>query len=319
MHKVFRKLLEDATGVSEFIIAVNLDIRGFSLFSKKVESPDTAMFIKKVYMRLIDNYFPNASFFKPTGDGLLIILPYTEKDLQDVAENTINSCLKVLKEFGTFCVNDPMINFEVPRKVGIGLSRGTACRLVSESKILDYSGRVLNLASRLMDFARPSGIVFDAEFGIELLSDKQIELFEKDSIYIKGIAERDPVDIYYTKDLTRIPPLSKQPIDRIKWNSYKQTLTLRKIKDYPPRFRYPLTSEPVDPSEIKVRMTYPGVVRGRKRKGFISIFDFSNFEYSLEAGEPIVTVEFDALAKRLEAEGVKDSWGIEIEIMYPEK
>ena len=317
MHRVFRELLEDATGVSEFIIAVNLDIRGFSSFSKKVESPDTAMFIRKVYMRLIDNYFPNASFFKPTGDGLLITLPYTEKDLQDIAENTINTCLKVLKEFGTFCANDPMINFEVPRKVGIGLSRGTACRLVSKNKILDYSGRVLNLASRLMDFARPSGIVFDSEFGIELLSDKQIELFAKDSIYTKGIAEREPIDIYYTKDLTRIPLLSKQPIDRIKWNTSKDSLTLRKIKGYPPRFYYMLETEPIDPSQIRVSITYPGVVRGKKYKEILSFFDFSNFQYSLEAGKPTVIVEFDALAKRLEAAGVKDSWGVDIEIMCP--
>jgi len=81
MHRTFRKLLESAIGISEFIIAVNLDIRGFSSFSKEVESPSVAMFIKKVYMKLIDTYFSDASFFKSTGDGLLMIIPYTEKNL----------------------------------------------------------------------------------------------------------------------------------------------------------------------------------------------------------------------------------------------
>ena len=114
MHRTFRKLLENATGVSEFVIAINLDIRGFSSFSKEVESPDAAIFIKKVYRKLIDDYFPNASFFKPTGDGLLIILPYTENNLQDILRNTINSCFKALTNFGSFCANDPMINFNVP-------------------------------------------------------------------------------------------------------------------------------------------------------------------------------------------------------------
>lgn len=319
MHRTFRKLLEEATGVSEFIIAVNLDIRGFSSFSKKVESPDTAMFIRKVYIKLIDDYFPDASFFKPTGDGLLITIPYMENTLQDITSNTINSCLKVLKEFGTFCGNDPMINFEVPRRVGIGLSRGTACRLVSKNKILDYSGRVLNLASRLMDLARPTGIVFDADFGIELLSDEQIKLFAKDTIYIKGIAEREPIDIYYTKDLTHISLLSKQPLDNIKWNTVKDTKRLKEIKDFGPSFLYVLQTEPTDPSEIKVKIHHPGVVRGRKRKGIFTTFDFSNFGYFLEAGKPKIRVEFNSLVKRLEANGVKDSWPVNIEIIYPEK
>ena len=77
MHRRFRKLLEDATGESEFVIAVNLDIREFTQFSQKVESPDVTMFIKRVYMKLIDEYFVDACFFKPAGDGLLILIPYT--------------------------------------------------------------------------------------------------------------------------------------------------------------------------------------------------------------------------------------------------
>ncbi len=318
MHRTFRKLLENATGMSEFVITVNLDIRGFSPFSKKVESPDIAMFIKKVYIKLIDNYFPDASFFKPTGDGLLITIPYTEQNLQDITRNTIDSCFKVLRDFGSFCANDPMINFEVPRMVGIGLSRGTACRLVSKNKILDYSGRVLNIASRLMDLARPTGIVFDADSGIDLLSDEQIKLFAKDSVYIKGIAEREPINIYYTKDMIRISPLSRQPLDKIKWNTIEDTKTLKQIKDFGPTFVYDLPTEPIDPSEIKVKIAHPCVIRGRKKE-IITTFEFPNFEYYLEAGEPRIDIRFDALAKRLDAAGVKYSWDVGIEIIYPER
>ena len=319
MHRVFRKLLEDATGLSEFVIVVNLDIRGFSSFSKQVESPDVAMFIKKVYAKLIDDYFPDASFFKSTGDGLLITILYKKEDLQSKAEKTIDSCFRALTDFGAFCTKDPMINFEVPTKLGIGLSRGTACRLVSKEQTLDYSGRVLNLASRLMDFARPTGIVFDAGFDIELLSDEQIKSFAKDTVYIKGIAREEPIEIYYTKELTRIPPLNKQPLDKVKWDSCKQTLTLRQIKDYPERFVYSLETEPLDPTQVKVKVTFPGVVRGRKRKDFESLFDFSNFEYSSEAGKPVVVLDFASLAKRLETSGVKDSWEVNIEITYPSR
>ena len=319
MHREFRELLEKATGFSEFVVAINVDIRGFSPFSKTVESPEVAMFIKRVYMKLIDEYFSNASFFKPTGDGLLIIIPYTEENVDKVVNKTIMTCSHVLIDFGSFCVNDPMINFEVPRKVGIGLSRGSACRLISGDKILDYSGKVLNLASRLMDLARPRGIVFDANFGIELLPEKIIKHFAKESVYIKGIAERESIDIYYTKAYTRISQLNKQPIEEIKWERVEDTRTLKQIRDFGPTFIYDLSSKPVDPDQIKVKITHPGVVRGRKRAGILTTFSFSNFGYYLEAGKPRLRLEFDALAKRLEIGGVKDSWEVDIEIMYPER
>lgn len=320
MHREFRELLEKATGFSEFVVAINVDIRGFSPFSKTVESPEVAMFIKRVYMKLIDEYFSTASFFKPTGDGLLIIIPYTEENLDKVVNKTIMTCLHVLIDFGSFCVKDPMINFEVPRKVGIGLSRGSACRLISGDKILDYSGKVLNLASRLMDLARPRGIVFDANFGIELLPDELIDLFAKESVYIKGIAEREPIDIYYTKDYTRISSLNKQPIEEIKWKRVGDTKTLKQIRDLESIFIYDLSSKPVDPDQIKVKIAHQAVARdGRKLEGMISTFDFDNFEYYLDAGKPKVDIEFDALAKRLEEKGVKDRWDVNIEIVYPEK
>ena len=99
MHRNLRKLLEVAEGVSEFIIAVNVDIRGFSEFSRQVESPDAAMYVKRVYIRLVDDYFTGASFFKPTGDGLLLTFPYNENNLKEVVRSTINKSWKVINNF----------------------------------------------------------------------------------------------------------------------------------------------------------------------------------------------------------------------------
>lgn len=319
MHREFRKLLEKAKGCSEHVVAVNVDIRGFSSFSKTVESSDVAMFIKRVYKKLIDKYFPNASFYKPAGDGLLIIVPYTEKSLKQLVTRCVRACFRVLKDFGSFCAKDPMINFEVPKKVGIGLSRGSACCLVSDGKILDYSGRALNLASRLMDLARPSGIVFDANFNIALLPNDLKRLFKKETVYIKGIAELKAMEIYCTKDYTRISQLSKQPIEEIKWNTKKDTLTLKKIRDFEPLFVYELPSKPLDSNKIKVKIDHPAVVRGRHKKGIWTSFSFPHFKYSLEAGKPLVSIEFDELADQLEEYGIKDNWSVEIKIIYPEK
>lgn len=318
MHRQFRKLLEKAVGSSEFVIAINVDIRGFSSFSKTVESTEVAVFIKRVYMKLIDNYFATASFFKPTGDGLLVIIPYTEENLSQVVTNTMENCLQILTDFGNFCAKDPMINFQVPQNVGIGISRGSVCYLISGKRILDYSGSVLNIASRLMDFARPSGIVFDVNFGIDLLPDEIKKLFTKDSVYIKGMAEREPVDIYYTKDYARISPLAKHPIVETKWKNVRDRKTLSQIKDSS-TFLFYLPSRPIDPQQIRVKVHYPKVIKGELKKGIHTIIEFKNFEYLLDAGKPLVKIRFAALAKYLEGEGIRDSWKVDIEIIYPEK
>lgn len=244
MHRELRKLLPDATGANDFVIALNLDIRGFSSFCHKVESPSAAMFIKRVYITLIDGYFTQASFFKPTGDGLLIIVPYNRQNVSKVVSETMDSCLKAVNEFDTFCKGDPMINFETPKNIGIGLSRGPACRIFSGNKTLDYSGRYLNLASRLMDVARPRGIVFDSSIGIELLTPEQQKLFATESIYLKGVAESHSIDIWYTKDMTTIASSYKHRLDDIEWTTDNVKFKMNQIDSMlkvSPLYSMPLT------------------------------------------------------------------------------
>ena len=278
------------------------------------------MFVKRVYMKLIDQYFPNASFFKPAGDGLLITIPYAEESLDEIVVQTIASSLRLLVDFGSLCDDDPMINFEVPREVGIGLSRGVACCLVSGDgdKVLDYSGRVLNLASRLTEVARPSGIVFDAGFVVEPLSDVLAQSFAKHSIYLKGIAQRETIDIFYTKEYTRISPVYKHPIEELEWETVRHNPQLRDIKKAGGWFAYDLPSEPTDSGKIVVRITHPAVTGGKKQEGVVSVFHFPH-KYQLVAGQPQVVVDFDALGEKLAQNDVKTTWPVLIEVSYPKK
>jgi hypothetical protein len=71
----FRQFLDNVQGISEFVIAVIFDVRGFSSFAMKVESVQTTAFLKRIYIEMIDRYFGKASFVKPTGDGLLLAFP----------------------------------------------------------------------------------------------------------------------------------------------------------------------------------------------------------------------------------------------------
>jgi len=212
-----------------------------------------------------------------------------------------------------------MINFRVPQELGIGLSRGAVCRLVSKGKTLDYSGTVINLASRLMNLARPSGVVFDADFGIELLPEKIRNIFAKERVSLLGIAEREPVEIYYSRQYgTRIPLMYKKRFDIREWKTDKRgPLRLEQIKlagSEAVEVRQPLSSEPLDPEQISVKI-YPPKPIAEKRGA--ARFYFRDFRYSFEKGEHLAYLDYVKLAKTLQKIGLKDKDQVTIEIRYP--
>jgi len=318
MCSEFRTLLDNAVGQLEHVIAVNLDIRGFSLFCRKVDSANVGLFIVEVYRDLIDECFPNVSFLKPTGDGLLAIIPYERDNLGEVANDTMNACLKALREFPSFCANNRMINFKVPQKLGIGLSRGAVCRLVSGDETLDYSGTVLNLASRLMNLARPSGIVFDADFDIELFPEEIRKVFAKEKVWLLGIAESEPIEIYYSKEYgTKILPMYRRRLDVRKWRTHEFSLRLEQMElasEGGKEFSYTLTHEPVDPDEIAVKV-YPPKSLIEKRGA--DYFWFFRIRYAYSRGEPTLNFDFVHLASFLEGMGLNKKDKVKITIRYP--
>lgn len=318
MHKIFRKALDTATGVSQFVIAVIVDIRGFSAFSQTRESPDTAMFIKRVYMKLIDSYFNFASFYKSTGDGLLLTIPFNESNLKEMAQKTVENCIACHTEFGDICSGDPIINFEVPEKIGIGIARGTACCLVSGENTIDYSGRLLNLTSRLTDLARPSGIVIDGNFGITLLDENIRDNFQEQYVYLDGIAEDEPIQVYFTKKFTSIPKHNTQPIAEKRWRYVEDTKSLRDLLKLH-RFRHHLESEPASVEDIKITVEYPSVIDGKTSKKYVRFFDFGVFTYKVEAGEPTLMVDYPKLCGMLKLRQVKENTSVKIYIAYVEK
>jgi hypothetical protein len=319
MHKEFLKLLEKATGRSEYVIAINLDIRGFTPFCKEVDSVDVATYIKKIYLKIINNYFKNALYYKPTGDGLILIIPYTEEKLKEVANSTINSCLSLLEDFSSLCIGEAMITYPTPQKIGIGLSRGSACCITAEDKVRDYSGRILNLASRLMDLARPSGIVFDDSFGIDLLPNETKELFSEETVYVRGIAEEEPIKVFHTKKHTLIPDSYKQPLKEPTWITNTQEHLLKTLKTIRERFTTKLDRKPLDENKIRVEIAHdkPGI------EGFETVMIYSidddEVEFLQRGNRYYVTVMIHDIIKELEKEGVTEDMKIRIDIIYPVK
>ena len=318
MHRLFRKSLNNATGESKSVIAVIIDIRDFSGFSQRCDSVDVAAFIRKVYMKIIEEYFPFASFYKPTGDGLLLTIPWKEENLKQKSQEVIESCIKCHSEFSEICSDDPMINFKVPDKIGIGVARGSACRLVSGNKVIDYSGRLLNLTARLMDLARPSGIVIDGAFVIDLLTEEQRKVFEEDEVYLKGIAEDEPIQIYFTPEFTVIPKYNKQPIVSKRWQEVTESWSYGELLEMRP-FRFYLPTEPLTPDDVEVEVRRAKINKGQPSEEYEMVLQFDKFEYLLDRGKPVVRVDIPALCKTLERKGVKKDMDITVSIGYVEK
>lgn len=318
MHREFIKLLANATGVSEHIIAINLDIRGFTSFCQSVESLDVATYVKKVYLKIINNYFKNAKYYKPAGDGLVIILPYNEEDLEDILSSTVNSCLDLLGKFGSLCIDEPMINYPTPQKIGIGITRGSACCITSEEKILDYSGRILNLASRLMELARPGGIVLDDSFGMDLLPDETKELFSEENVYVRGIAESDPIRIHYTRGYTLISDIHKQPIKEPEWLTDSEEHQLRDLLKLKGAIALKVSRKPLNVDTLMVRVVFDNPMVAGFRRYIEYTVASKEVEYKRVGSKSQVLLDLIAVRKELlEEEQVPHDAVITFETTYP--
>ena len=303
---VLRERLENATGQPEEVIAVNLDVRGFSSFCERNESINVVRYIREAYKNLMDEYFPQALFAKPTGDGLLIASPYEQRSLAEAANHALKTCQRLHQAFPSL-VDDSILNIKKPQKIGIGLSRGVAFRIVANGETLDYSGRVLNRASRLMSLARPSGIVFDCEYlaGLALPTDLD-KTFSKSKVWLWGMAERDPIEIYYSRAYgTRIPHTYRKRLDVRKWATERAFWPLGSIEasikaDTSVSFR--LAWEPGDPDEIAVAVLYTKALQ--KRWNCIDlILPSTYFYYDIVGGEPRVSFHAEPLVELLRADG----------------
>jgi class 3 adenylate cyclase len=322
MHRDFRALLGQAEGVSQFVIAVFVDIRGFSAFSQETESPDAAMYIKRVYARLIDEYFSTASFYKPTGDGLMVIIPYREETLADVSATAIRSALGCLTAFPDIGKDDPMINFPVPDKVGLGIARGTACRLFAGEKTLDYSGRLLNLAARLMNLARPSGVVVDADFKLEMIPEPERAHFREEKVYLRGIAEDSPRSVYLLDSVVKVPKENLARFGEPVWRSHEVKTTAKKLKALlPHKYFLQLPSPPDSVENIVVKLTHP-LYRSRKpvgRKDLVHTLKADvNYACVEEAGIHTLELQVDSILQLLRAMKVPGTAPVSIKASYRE-
>jgi len=309
MPNTLREDLDDAEGKTEHVIVVVADVRGFSAFSKRHDSLDVAMYIKRVYIQLIDDYFPFASFYKATGDGLLMTVRFNDRNLAKWARNTVAAALRCVAEFPNICKNDSMINFAVPENIGFGIARGPACGLVSKNEMLDYSGRILNLTSRLMDLARPSGIVLDRTLGFKLLPDKQQKRFKAERVSIRSFTGAKLRRVYVTNSVV-LSDQAKRPLisERFIIDKAKTVAQWNKLA---PRYRVALPTGIRHPDRINTELRHAirnlGVHRNHK---------FRDFEYEHDAGAARVAIDTNKVVEYARAKRLSGPTKLTVRISY---
>ncbi len=299
LHQRLRELLPSAHAESCQVVATFLDIRGFSTFAAKGESFDSALYLRAVYSKILSSYFPNADFFKPTGDGLLLIheLPHEAAQVPPIVSSILARCVSLVDDFGDLTAEDYMVNFAVPQRLGVGVARGSVTRLVSNGYLLDYTGRCLNLAARLMDKARPYGVVFADPHASRLMEDEIAENFSDDRVCIRGISEDEPIQISITSGV-KITPADREPLKRSThhWGS-PQTLSVDQVREES-SYGFYLPRPPHSYEVAKVLVEYPVFDKKLKRTGDVYSFEVQGRIEEKPQGA-IMYVQMQQVAKHL--------------------
>jgi hypothetical protein len=279
---------------------------------------EAALYIKCIYRKMLADYFPDASFFKPVGDGLMIIQHVKQGKEDEPMNKLVASGLELVRGFKSICEEDTSIDFRVPHSLGIGMAVGNASRLFAGRTTLDYSGKTLNLAARLMDLARPEGVVFHGR--LNMLSTKLQGQFESEMVYIRGIAPTEPVRVFYTNKYTEIPTSSLRPLEGEEWKTVEKTIKLADLKNEHGRFRIPLPTPVYKRRKIIVKLMHPKATPsgGRHRERTVTQ-SISNYKYELEGGKPLVRVWIEEIVSRLETERVGEKWPVTISVSYAQR
>ena len=151
--------------------------------------------------------------YKNLGDGVMIVWELDKASHRIVEGLTTRYILEYVQEVAELfhhmftglsqAETDAYSELVSKLRLGFGLARGHTLRLDFPGKSLpDYSGAVVNLAARLMNYARPQGIVAQLDFSRSLLemksSDKEGRILTIREI--KGM-EREEIRVWSSEEV----------------------------------------------------------------------------------------------------------------------
>jgi hypothetical protein len=74
---------------------------------------------------MVDDYFPFGTFYKSTGDRLMVTVHFNRDTVVDMITRALDGAVRAVEVFRTVARNNPMITFKTPTHMGIGIARGT--------------------------------------------------------------------------------------------------------------------------------------------------------------------------------------------------
>jgi hypothetical protein len=279
---------------------------------------ETALYLRRVYATILDGYFDGFSFFKPTGDGLLLVIPFdpTEADLARTTKAVVADALRLVRDFPTLVDGDKLIKFPSPKAIGIGIAAGSVSRISAEDITLDYTGRPLNVASRLMDLARPAGVVLDGTLDFDALAPTVRQQFAADHVYLKGVADTDGVEILYTAELTRIPDRYRNPLTGQRLHVQSETMTMSAAKRRR-SWNHRLEFEPADRTQLEAFYIYSPYRNGEVDTSVERSVEITTGRYLLDRGKPTFRLDYGTIVRRPGINRLRGRDSIRIEIAYP--
>jgi class 3 adenylate cyclase len=218
------------------VLAVFADVRGFSEYCRKqqeqMQDRTIQNFLRahaEIYLeglfaafvtanrtlepeergRVLEHLSP--TLYKNLGDGVMLIweIPGSlEPALQSKLVATVLDALDKIRQrfYGHFrgrvpgaieAFGPPVENLDI----GFGVAKGHAWRLDYPSSI-DYAGSIVNLAARLQDKARPSGLVVQKDVATWVLQSRVLK-GEGAFRTVRGLRGYDSVGVWISNDVDR--------------------------------------------------------------------------------------------------------------------
>jgi len=188
---------------SEKALIVFVDIRGFTVWSDKVENAEILESFIQGWYDVINKNFPSATLVKLLGDGAMIVRKMPDKttaeDLKTILSETLKTIKDATKDFNAHCNRlSEEEGTRIALPLGWGIVKGPVKR-IGKGRSLDYVGANLNKCSRYCDIARPTGIVIDAD-DFQVLPETFMGDFSKQTRSLKGID--DECHVWVTKSIS---------------------------------------------------------------------------------------------------------------------
>lgn len=159
-----------------------------------------------------------------------------------------------------------------------------------------------------MDKARPSGVIFCDSHAERIIDEKLAGSFTEDRVFLRGVAEEDPVAVYKTDDVG-LSPADREPIatPSTKWGN----ATKMSVADVLKRegFRFYLPRGPRTYESVSVHVEIPGFDQGKLDKTVSTLTIQGDVDE--EPNGWVVEIPFDDVRRRLKGipPMVKTFWG----------